>query len=143
MIGNTVSSMASRLYFSSWWQTWLNNFSTDDLPVIRQNIQKGFQETRTTINKWVSEFKKRLDGDDSDEELAGHPSGSQYQRQDYGPSQSAQLAGIRRSAERARRSGDQLRYDADPHVIGDDFRHLDLRDNEEEGKYNLLSFHLL
>ncbi len=51
------------------------------------------------------------------------------QRQNFGPSQSDQMHGIRKSAEQ-RRSADHNRYDADNRVIGDDFAKLELRDNE-------------
>jgi len=101
----------------------------DDLPVIQESIKKGFLETQSKVNRWISDFKKRIDGDDEDEESG--PSAS-YQRQDFGPSQSQQMYGIRRSAEMGRRSGDRERYDADPRVLGDDFSALELRD--EDGK---------
>lgn len=98
----------------------------DDLPVIRENVRKGFLETQTKVNKWINDFRKRIDGEDEDDPtLANNP-----QRRDFGPSQSDQMYGIRTSAERARRSGDRERYDADNRVIGDDFERLELRDTE-------------
>jgi len=75
------------------------------------------------------DFKKKLDGDEEDEAPAAQ-SGTQAQRQDFGPSQSEQLRGIRRSAEQGWRSGDRERYDADPRVLNDDFTHLELHDND-------------
>jgi hypothetical protein len=114
--------------------TMLTPMAPDDLPVIKQNIQKGFQETQVKVNKWIMDFKKKLDGDEDDHEGQPHPaaqSSSQVpQRQDFGPSQSEQLRGIRRSAEQGRRSGDRERYDADPRVLSDDFTQLELHDNE-------------
>jgi hypothetical protein len=109
---------------------------TDDLPVIKENLAKGFQDTKNTINKWLKDFQKRLDGDESDD---GHPqagpssssAAQQQQRQNYGPSTSNQLQGIRKASEANRRSGEKDRYDADPQVLGDDFGHrLELRDDE-------------
>lgn len=101
----------------------------DDLPVIQENIKKGFLETQTKVNKWITDFKKKLDGEEEDELQPGQAGSSQYRPQNSGPSQSDQLYGIRRSAE-GRRSNDRERYDADPRVLGDDFAALELRDNE-------------
>lgn len=72
---------------------------------------------------------KKLDGEDEDETRPGQSGSSQNRRQNFGPSQSDQLYGIRRSAE-GRRSADRERYDSDPRVLGDDFSGLELRDNE-------------
>ena len=103
---------------------------TDDLPEIRKNLQKGFQETQKTVNKWILDFKKKIDGEDEDEQIQqGQPSG-QHQRQSFGPSQEAQLRGIRRMGDQGRRSGDRERYDADPQVLSDDFTGLQMEDNE-------------
>merc|ERR1711881_179404 len=59
---------------------------------------------------------KKIDGEDEDE--YGNPvpgqSSSQYQRQNFGPSQEAQMRGIRKMGEQGRRSGDRERYDAEP-----------------------------
>jgi hypothetical protein len=100
----------------------------DDLPVIRQNITKGFQETQKTFNKWISDVRKRLDGDEEDPPMGESSTGPQ--RQNFGPSKSDQLYGIRKSAEAARRSADRERYDSDPRVLDDDFTKLELNDNE-------------
>lgn len=91
----------------------------DDLPVIRDNIRKGFLETQSKVNTWVQNFKKRLDGDDLDDIRASqsYSGGQAYNRP-------------RRSGEVGRRSGDRERYDADPQVLGDDFSALELRDSE-------------
>ena len=105
-----------------------HSFFDDDLPVIRENIRKGFTETQSKVNKWISDFRKRIDGenDDEGEQQPGKPA----QRQDFGPSQSEQLYGIRKSAETNRRGYDRDRYDADPQVLSDDFSNLELRDEE-------------
>ena len=89
-------------------------------------MRQGFLQTQKTVNKWISDFKKKIDGED--EEDSPTQSG-EFRRQDFGPSQSAQMYGIRRSAE-GRRSGDRDRYDADPRVISDDFAQLEMRDDE-------------
>ena len=100
--------------------------------MIRDNLQKGFQETKNTINKWIKDFQKKIDGEENDEPIP-RPGGSQQVRRDFGPSQSNQLHGIRKSAEAARRSSERDRYDADPQVLSDDFGHrLELKD--ETGK---------
>ena len=92
----------------------------DDLPVIRDNIKKGFLETQSTVNKWVNSLKKKIDGEDEDD-FQRPP------RQGYQPQQSY---GGRGSSEFGRRSADRERYDADPQVLGDDFAGLSMRDNE-------------
>lgn len=88
-------------------------------------------QTQKTVNKWLTDFKKRLDGDEEEDEMMQHGQSSTggYQRQDYGPQQGGQQYGVRKSSE-GRRSGDRERYDADPRVLGDDFAQLELRDDE-------------
>ena len=100
----------------------------DDLPVIRDNIRKGFIETQSKVNSFINSLKKRIDGEDEEGSLrppartaTGYSSG---QIQQYGG---------RRSGEVGRRSGDRDRYDADPQVLGDDFATLHLHD--ETSKY--------
>ncbi|QSS54408.1 CUE domain-containing protein [Histoplasma capsulatum var. duboisii H88] len=104
-----------------------HNFFDDDLPIIKENIRKGFLETQTKVNAWVQNFKKKLEGDDEEDEYGNpppHP--AQGYAQGYGDTQTYRT---RRSGE-ARRSGDRERYDADPQVLGDDFSALELRDAE-------------
>ncbi|KAI5458109.1 hypothetical protein BGZ63DRAFT_416546 [Mariannaea sp. PMI_226] len=82
-----------------------HSFLDEDLVVIRDNLRKGFMETQTKVNGWISTLKKKIEEnfDESDDHT-----------QQYGePS--------RRSAEASRRSGDYDRYDADPEVLSDDF----------------------
>ena len=74
----------------------------DDLPEIRKNIEQGFQETQKTVNKWITSFKKKLDGEPDDYDQYGNPvqherqyGQSSHGRQNFGPSQSDQLYGIR------------------------------------------------
>ena len=99
------------------------NFIDDDLPVIRDNIRKGFLETQSTVNKWVTSLKKRIDGEEEDD-FHNQPAAP---AQGYAPQQ--QYSG-RRSSEFSRRSTDRDRYDADPQVLGDDFAGLRMQDNE-------------
>lgn len=114
-----------------------HSFFDDDLPEIGRNIQRGFAETQKQVNSWITTFKKRIDGDDNDddEDLYSGSSGSNARpaRQNFGPSQSEQMYGIRKSAEhqQPRRSVEQQRYDSDPHVLDDaEFSRLELRDEE-------------
>lgn len=95
---------------------------TDDLPEIRDNIKKGFFETQSTVNKWITTFKKKIDGED-EEDFENQPP---RLAQNYTSGQSYG----RRSQDGARRSADMQRYDADPQLIGDDFSKLDLKDGE-------------
>ncbi|KAL3459922.1 hypothetical protein BJX64DRAFT_263949 [Aspergillus heterothallicus] len=95
------------------------NFFDDDLPVIRENIRKGFLDTQTKVSAWVQNLKKRLDGEEEDED---NQVGRGYGEETYGRS--------RRSGDLGRRSGDRERYDADPQVLSDDFSALELRDSE-------------
>ncbi|KAL6245248.1 ubiquitin-binding protein cue5 [Rhinocladiella similis] len=92
------------------------SFIDDDLPEIRDNIKKGFIETQTTVNKWLTAFKKKLDGEDDDATFAGQ-------------SEQPPPMPPRRSGD-MRRSADLQRYDADMQPIGDDFSKLELRDGE-------------
>ena len=95
----------------------------DDLPIIRENIKKGFFETQNTVNKWVNNLKKRIDGEDEDDfQARSAPAAQGYIPQDQ--------YGGRRSNEFGRRSADRERYDADPQVLGDDFAGLQLHDAE-------------
>lgn len=92
----------------------------DDLPVIRENLRKGFLDTQTKVNSWVTNLKKRLDGEETEEQQGPeHEQPSPYGRP-------------RRSGDLGRRSGDRERYDADPQVLGDDFSALELKDSEGE-----------
>lgn len=82
-----------------------HNFIDDDLPVIRENLRKGFFETQTKVNSWITNIKKKIEEnfDESEE-------GTQRQPEPF-----------RRPGESSRRSGDYERYDADPEVLSDDF----------------------
>lgn len=88
-----------------------HSFLEDDLPVIRENLRKGFVETQSKVNSWIANFKKKLD-DAFEEEEEEHRQSTAYGRRPGEPS--------------SRRSGDYERYDADPHVITDDFAGIKL-----------------
>lgn len=97
----------------------------DDLPEIRDNIKKGFIETQSTVNKWLGNLKKKIDGEEEGNDLNSQPArpAQGYNQQSYG----------RRSGD-VRRSADMSRYDADPEVLGDDFSKLEMRDSEAPPK---------
>ena len=81
------------------------SFIDDDLPIIRDNLRKGFQETQTKVNGWISQLKKKIeDGLDESE------TPTQGREDPY-----------RRPGGSGRPSGD---YDADPQVLGDDFARM-------------------
>lgn len=99
---------------------------TDDLPVIKESIRKGFFETQSKVNSWVANFRKRIDGED-DEEIQNRPARPATGHVHGFPTQPY---GARRSGEFGRRSGDREQYDADPQVLSDDFTSLQLKDEE-------------
>ena len=109
-----------------------HSFFDDDLPVIKENLRKGFLETQGKVNSWITQLKKKIDGDEENENSYsyGEESHSQPQRKGY-PSGAGPIhygAQARRSNE-GRRSGDYNRYDADPQVLGDDFGGIQLNDD--------------
>lgn len=97
------------------------SFIDDDLPVIKENLRKGFLETQTRVNGWITNLKKRMDG--SDEDQISPPQGYASSRNDG--------YGSRRSGE-GRQSSDYNRYDADPQVLTDDFAGIQMR-NDDSG----------
>lgn len=103
----------------------------DDLPEIRDNIRKGFQETQKTVNSWISAFKKNFDGEDEDDPdyRPAQPPRPGQQQQGGGNYPASGGYPNRRSGD-MRRSADMQRYDADPQLIDDDFSRLELRDGE-------------
>ena len=100
-------------------------FFKDDLPVIRDNIRKGFLETQSKVNSFITNLKKRIDGDDEEEAQSPPPRNNQS----FGIGRTQQPSTARRSTEYGRRSADRERYDADHEVLGDDFTSLQLRDD--------------
>lgn len=92
-----------------------HSFIDDELPVIRDNLRKGFMETQTKVTSWFNEMKKRIDGEYDSEEDESQPSKNRPHH--LHPHQQPP----RRSGEGSRRSNDYDRYDADPQVLSDDF----------------------
>lgn len=101
----------------------------DDLPVIKDQLKKGFFETQKTVNSFITNLKKRIDGDDEDD-LSGRSSSRPSYQSDSIQGQTPHQYPSGRGGEYTRRSGDRDRdrYDADPQVLGDDFTGLHLRD---------------
>ena len=97
------------------------SFLDDDLPVIKENLRKGFLETQSTVNGWIKTLKKKIDGED-DEGGPAPPQG--YSSAPPG----SRPYGSRRSGD-GRQSADYNRYDADPQVLGDDFAGMQLNND--------------
>lgn len=83
-----------------------HSFIDDDLPVIQEQLKKGFQETQTKVNGWFKDLKKKFD-----EQFDEGEGSSQQQGRYGGPA----------GGESTRRSRDYERYDADPELLSDDF----------------------
>jgi hypothetical protein len=90
-----------------------HSFIDDDLPVIKENLRKGFLETQSKVNGWITNLKKKIDGDEED-------GSAPPQGYSSGPGNRARRSGD------GRQSGDYNRYDADPEVLGDDFAGIQL-----------------
>ncbi|OAA71254.1 UBA-like protein [Cordyceps fumosorosea ARSEF 2679] len=82
-----------------------HSFLDDDLPVIRENLRKGFLDTQTKVNGWIAGIRKKLEDSFDETEERTQSEGQPFRRQ----------------GEASRRSGDYDRYDADPQVLSDDF----------------------
>lgn len=91
-----------------------HSFLDDDLPIIKENLRKGFLETQNTVTGWITTLKKKIDGDDEENE---------HVQQGYNSHNPQYRA--RRSGD-GRQSGDYGRYDADPQVLSDDFAGMQL-----------------
>lgn len=106
-----------------------HSFLDDDLPVIKENLRKGFVETQTKFNTWFSGIKKKIDeewniGDEEHEDDDGSPGGARRQRQYEQEARRQQQAGRGGFGRQPpRRSGD---YDADPELLSDDFAGIQL-----------------
>jgi len=92
-----------------------HSFLDDDLPIIKENLKKGFLETQTKVNGWITTLRKKIDGEDDDGPQQGG----------YNASGSSNQYRGRRSGD-GRQSGDYGHYDADPQVLGDDFAGMQL-----------------
>lgn len=112
------------------------NAQADDFQEIRQNIEKGFNQTKDKIVGFLGDFMKKMDGEPDKYDQYGN---EVHDRQHFRPSQSSQQYASRRSAE-TRRSADHNRYDNDNRVLGDDFEALELRDDEGKFSHMLTSY---
>ena len=90
------------------------SFIDDELPVIKENLRKGFLDTQKQVNTWFTNLKKKIDDAYNEDEDESQP--SRHNRH-HG----------RRSGESGRRSADHERYDADPQVLSDDFSGMRLQ----------------
>ena len=98
------------------------SFFEEDLPVIKENIKKGFMETQSKVTGWFNEFKKRIENDTSPE---ASPAGSARSSGQYARAGAGRRPRLVDGSRRSRDGG----YDADPQVLSDDFTHLDMNDN--------------
>lgn len=116
------------------------SFFEEDLPVIKENIKKGFMETQSKVTGWFNEFKKRIENDTSPE---ASPAGSARSSGQYARPGARRQTGLGDGSRRSRDGG----YDADPQVLSDDFTHLNMNDNTggefESPLYWILVFLLL
>lgn len=97
-----------------------HSFIDDDLPVIKENLRKGFLDTQKQVNTWFTNLKKKIDDSYNEEEDESQPSRHRHDRP---------------SGESSRRSADYERYDADPQVLSDDFAGMRL--HPDGGMYSL------
>lgn len=97
------------------------SFFDEDLPVIKENIKKGFIETQTKVTGWFNEFKKRIDGESPETSPpASARTSAQYSR-----------AGSRGQQRGGYDTTTRPSYDADPKVLSDDFTHLKMAPGSE------------
>ncbi|KAI1112769.1 hypothetical protein F5Y14DRAFT_420762 [Nemania sp. NC0429] len=104
------------------------SFIDDELPIITENIRKGFLETQTKVNTWFTNLKKKIDGEYDEDEDETQPS---KHHPHGGPG--------RRSGEGSRQSTDYHRYDADPQVLSDDFAGMRLNPDGRPAQTNQAS----
>jgi hypothetical protein len=105
------------------------SFFDDDLPEIRDNLQKGFNETRDKFNSWMTNLRKKMDNEEEGAgggglfgALGGNGAGSGSNRSS---AEGTRPAGYGYSSARTRRY-----YDRDPDEISSDFQGISLRDEE-------------
>jgi hypothetical protein len=96
-----------------------HSFIDDDLPVIRENLRKGFFETQEKVNGWITNLKKKIEENFDESEERTQRQGEPF----------------RRPGESSRRSGDYDRYDADPQVLSDDFAGMKFSSDGSEYRY--------
>lgn len=108
------------------------SFFDDDLTEIRDSLQKGFEETKEKVSGWMTNLRKRIDGDGTQPGLFGNSLGnsstsagrySQSPRDSYDD-----RSGMPRSE---MGNGRRRMYDNDHSEIGDDFQGIRLRDETD------------
>ena len=109
---------------------------TDDLPVIREQFKKGFQETQSKVNSFITSLRKKIDGEEEEDFQSPPPRTATG----FNGTSQQQTYGGRRSGDLDRRSAERDRYDADPQVLGDDFTNLNVRD--DAGKFFFTTLHI-
>ncbi|KAK9447225.1 uncharacterized protein V1518DRAFT_421680 [Limtongia smithiae] len=104
------------------------SFFDDDLPIIKENLTRGFHETRARVNEWVANFKKKIDGEDEDEDyITGNSrtTASALPRRGGAPA----LPRRPNTSSADIHIGRQQSYDNDPTELDGNFAHLNLVDN--------------
>lgn len=97
------------------------SFFDDDLPELKENLQRGFNETKTKVSSWVSSMRKKVEGEDGQLGFFGAGSRNTRDSSDLGPGH---------GYERARR-GPSGYYDRDPaEMTADDFQGISLKDED-------------
>ncbi|KAK9478379.1 hypothetical protein V1514DRAFT_331147 [Lipomyces japonicus] len=139
------------------------SFFDDDLPIIKENLAKGFSETKDKVNNWVANLRKKLDAELNDErdDTSG---GIRYPSRNSGvygqPGRNGRQPGGSRSSSRTAATGGidggvdnrpaagtrqqeyKYRisrgnsYDNDPTELDGNFAHLNLVDNTAAGGNN-------
>jgi hypothetical protein len=108
------------------------SFIDDDLPIIRDQVRKGFVETQTKVNGWINVLKKKID-ETFEEGVDGHSHGA-GSASAAGPSG---FGGRTFGGPTVRpRSSDYDRYDADPEVLSDDFAGIKLAPDGTASPHN-------
>lgn len=105
------------------------NFVDDELPELRENLQKGFYDTRQRFNSWVTNLRKVLDAEEEPATLFGalgsppsSRSRSRHNSSDFG------IPKNKNSSARVRKHSKQ--YDRDPDQLSSDLKGVSLKDND-------------
>ncbi|KAK9462556.1 uncharacterized protein V1516DRAFT_670564 [Lipomyces oligophaga] len=106
------------------------SFFDDDLPVIKENLSRGLQETRNRVNDWVTSFKKKLDGEDED--YSGESDYYSRTQKSSSSSRTRQTVSGTSTTSSGRKThydyslGQRQAYDNDPQVLDGNFDNLNL-----------------
>lgn len=103
-----------------------HSFFDDELPVIRDNLSKGFNETKTKFNSWLNDMRKRIDGENESTPQTPPRTGAGTDR--------SERATWNRGAGRGISSPTSPgQFDADPTLLNDDFSHLHVAGSPTSG----------